>query len=136
MASMTVSRPQLASSNGAFAAGARVQTRAARPAGAARSPMVVSAAADKTVVIGLAADSGCGKSTFMRRITSIFGGSPKPPAGGNPDSNTLLSDMTTVICLDDYHSLDRFGRKEKNVTALAPEAQNFDLMAEQVRCRG
>ncbi len=33
--------------------------------------------------------------------------------GGNPDSNTLLSDMTTVICLDDYHSLDRFGRKEK-----------------------
>jgi hypothetical protein len=51
--------------------------------------------------------------------------------GGNPDSNTLLSDMTTVICLDDYHSLDRNGRKEKGVTALAPEAQNFDLMYEQ-----
>lgn len=34
-------------------------------------------------------------------------------SGGNPDSNTLISDMTTVICLDDYHSLDRFGRKEK-----------------------
>ena len=31
------------------------------------------------VVIGLAADSGCGKSTFMRRMTSIFGGAPKPP---------------------------------------------------------
>ena len=28
-------------------------------------------------------------------------------AGGNPDSNTLLSDMATVICLDDYHCLDR-----------------------------
>jgi len=41
--------------------------------------------------------------------------------------------MTTVICLDDYHSLDRTGRKEKNVTALAPEAQNFDLMYEQVK---
>lgn len=40
--------------------------------------------------------------------------------------------MTTVICLDDYHSLDRKGRAEKGVTALAPEAQNFDLMAEQV----
>jgi hypothetical protein len=25
--------------------------------------------------------AGCGKSTFMRRMTSIFGGSPKPPAG-------------------------------------------------------
>lgn len=54
-------------------------------------------------------------------------------AGGNPDSNTLISDMTTVICLDDYHCLDRNGRKEKNVTALAPEAQNFDLMYEQVK---
>jgi phosphoribulokinase len=41
--------------------------------------------------------------------------------------------MTTVICLDDYHCLDRKGRAEKGVTALAPEAQNFDLMYEQVR---
>lgn len=54
-------------------------------------------------------------------------------SGGNPDSNTLLSDMTTVVCLDDYHCLDRFGRKEKGVTALDPKAQNFDLMYEQVR---
>eukprot|EP00877_Chromochloris_zofingiensis_P003119 jgi/Chrzof1/12808/Cz07g08080.t1_PRK[v5.2] len=68
----------------------------------------------------------------MRRMTSIFGGSPKPPQGGNPDSNTLISDMTTVICLDDYHCLDRKGRAEKGVTALAPEAQNFDLMYQQV----
>merc|ERR1712196_496990 len=61
------------------------------------------------------------------------GGEPKAPEGGNPESNTLLSDRTTVICLDDYHCLDRFGRKEKNVTALAPEAQNFDPMYEQVK---
>lgn len=54
-------------------------------------------------------------------------------AGGNPDSNTLISDMTTVICLDDYHCLDRKGRSEKKVTALAPAAQNFDLMASQVK---
>lgn len=100
---------------------------------AERSAVVVKAADDKVVVIGLAADSGCGKSTFMRRVTGIFGGDPKPPAGGNPDSNTLISDMTTVICLDDYHCLDRNGRKEAKVTALAPEAQNFDLMYEQVR---
>ncbi|KAG6497933.1 hypothetical protein ZIOFF_045839 [Zingiber officinale] len=89
--------------------------------------------AEKTVVIGLAADSGCGKSTFMRRLTSVFGGAAEPPKGGNPDSNTLISDTTTVICLDDYHSLDRTGRKEKGVTALDPRANNFDLMYEQVK---
>eukprot|EP00887_Chlorella_sp_A99_P008117 scaffold12.g8117.t1 len=98
-----------------------------------RRVVVVRAAEDKVVVIGLAADSGCGKSTFMRRVTGIFGGTPKPPEGGNPDSNTLISEMTTVICLDDYHALDRNGRKEKKVTALAPEAQNFELMYQQVK---
>lgn len=41
--------------------------------------------------------------------------------------------MTTVICLDDYHSLDRFGRKTEGVTALDPKAQNFDLMYEQTK---
>lgn len=54
-------------------------------------------------------------------------------AGGNPESNTLISDMTTVICLDDYHSLDRTGRKQEGVTALDPKAQNFDLMYEQIK---
>lgn len=92
-----------------------------------------SAGDGQTVVIGLAADSGCGKSTFMRRLTSVFGGAAEPPKGGNPDSNTLISDTTTVICLDDYHSLDRTGRKEKGVTALDPRANNFDLMFEQVK---
>eukprot|EP00967_Tisochrysis_lutea_P082337 scaffold113981_cov20-Tisochrysis_lutea.AAC.3 len=51
--------------------------------------------------------------------------------GGNPDSNTLISDMTTVICLDDFHSLDRSGRTREKVTALDPKAQNFKLMYEQ-----
>ncbi|KGN55708.1 phosphoribulokinase, chloroplastic [Cucumis sativus] len=92
-----------------------------------------SAGDQQTVVIGLAADSGCGKSTFMRRLTSVFGGAAKPPRGGNPDSNTLISDTTTVICLDDYHSLDRTGRKQKGVTALDPRANDFDLMYEQVK---
>ncbi|GMH35943.1 hypothetical protein BSKO_03811 [Bryopsis sp. KO-2023] len=119
-------------SRGAFT---RVSCKAVRgTAGRGRRSLVVRAAeVDKTIVVGLAADSGCGKSTFMRRMTGVFGGDPKPPTGGNPDSNTLLSDMTTVICLDDYHCLDRYGRKEKNVTALAPEAQDFDLMHNQVK---
>lgn len=54
-------------------------------------------------------------------------------AGGNPESNTLISEMTTVICMDDYHALDRNGRKKEGVTALDPKAQNFDLMYEQIR---
>ena len=41
--------------------------------------------------------------------------------------------MTTVICLDDYHSLDRQGRKKESVTALDPKAQNFDLMYQQIK---
>jgi phosphoribulokinase len=101
--------------------------------GARRAVVVCKAGDGQTVVIGLAADSGCGKSTFMRRLTSVFGGAGSPPKGGNPDSNTLISDTTTVICLDDYHSLDRFGRKEKAVTALDPRANDFDLMYEQVK---
>ena len=92
--------------------GAPVKTRAARV------NTVVRAARDGPVVIGLAADSGCGKSTFMRRMTSLFGGKASPPEGGNPDSNTLISDTTTVLCLDDYHLNDREGRKKSGLTAL------------------
>eukprot|EP00793_Prasinoderma_coloniale_P002528 PRCOL_00002010-RA len=70
----------------------------------------------------------------MRRMTSLFGGDASPPAGGNPDSNTLISDTTTVICLDDYHMYDRAGRKETNTTALNGDVgQNFDMMYEQVK---
>lgn len=94
---------------------ARVGNNAARQVASSRRVRAVhvsSSAQDKPIIVALAADSGCGKSTFMRRMTGVFGGEAKPPEGGNPDSNTLLSDMTTVICLDDYHSLDRYGRKK------------------------
>jgi phosphoribulokinase len=108
-----------------------VTKKAARSAG--RAQFTTKADGKEVVLIGLAADSGCGKSTFMRRITSLFGGSPSPPEGGNPDSNTLLSEITTVVCLDDYHSLDRTGRKEEGVTALDPAAQDFELMYTQTK---
>ena len=57
-----------------------------------------------------------GKSTFLRRISDLFG-----------------ETFVTVICLDDYHSLDRKQRKETGITALDPRANNFDLMYEQIR---
>merc|ERR1719428_2569570 len=93
---------------------------------------------EKVVLIGVAADSGCGKSTFMRRLTNIFGGARVGPLGGGFDAgswetNTLVSDTTTVICLDDYHSNDREGRKVTKRTALDLAENNFDLMYEQLK---
>lgn len=90
------------------------------------------------IVIGLAADSGCGKSTFMRRVTSTFGGDQCGPLGGGFgnggwETNTLVSDMATVICLDDYHLNDREGRKVSGLTALNTAEQKFDLMFEHVK---
>ncbi|CBN76689.1 Phosphoribulokinase [Ectocarpus siliculosus] len=92
---------------------------------------------EKVVLIGVAADSGCGKSTFMRRLTSIFGGDTVGPLGGGFDNggwetNSLVSDLTTVLCLDDYHLNDRGGRKVSGRTALHTEEQKFDLMYEQL----
>jgi len=71
---------------------------------------------DRVVLIGVAGDSGCGKSTFLRRLADLFG-----------------EEFMTVICLDDYHSLDRKQRKETGITALDPRANNFDLMYEQIK---
>lgn len=89
------------------------------------------------VMIGVAADSGCGKSTFMRRLTNVFGGDTVGPLGGGFgnggwETNTLVSDQTTVICLDDYHLNDREGRKVSKRTALDTAEQKFDLMYEQM----
>ena len=72
------------------------------------------------VLIGVAADSGCGKSTFMRRLTGIFGGTNVGPLGGGFDAgswetNTLVSDTTTVICLDDYHLSEHPASSDRNV---------------------
>jgi len=88
------------------------------------------------VVIGVAADSGTGKSTFMRRLTSIFGGECKLNDIGR-ETNTLVSDTTTVICLDDYHKWDREGRKSNpewpnGITALHEACQDWDKMAADV----
>jgi len=77
------------------------------------------------VVIGVAADSGCGKSTFLRRILGALGTDVTP-------GHTAVGDMMTVICLDDYHTNDRAGRKATGLTALDARENDFALMGAQI----
>lgn len=76
-------------------------------------------------------------NSCVSQISKVFGGSTVGPLGGGfPigwETNTLVSDMTTVICLDDYHANDRQGRKKTGLTALHVKEQNFDLMYEQIK---
>merc|ERR1712066_462828 len=77
------------------------------------------------VMIGVAADSGCGKSTFLRRILGALGTEVAP-------GHTAVGDMMTVICLDDYHINDRAGRKVTGLTALDTKENDFKLMNAQM----
>jgi len=77
------------------------------------------------VIIGVAADSGCGKSTFLRRILGALGTEVTP-------GHTAIGDMMTVICLDDYHTNDRAGRKATGLTALDAKENDFALMGVQI----
>ncbi|MDD1675597.1 MAG: phosphoribulokinase [Methanomicrobiales archaeon] len=58
--------------------------------------------------IGVAGDSGSGKTTFTQAIRLIFG-----------------SDLVSTITLDDYHRYDREERRRLKVTPLAPEANDL-----------
>merc|ERR1719373_798412 len=77
------------------------------------------------VMIGVAADSGCGKSTFLRRILGALGTEVS-------SGHTAVGDMMTVICLDDYHINDRAGRKVTGLTALDTKENDFELMDAQM----
>lgn len=116
----------------------RTPTWVRKHASSSVAPSMALGDADEPVVlIGVAADSGCGKSTFMRRLVQNFGGSNVGPLGGGFgnggwETNTLTSDDVTVICLDDYHLNDREGRKVTKRTALDAAENNFDLMYEQL----
>ena len=61
--------------------------------------------------IGVAGDSGSGKTTFTQGIRSIFG-----------------SELVSTITLDDYHRYDREERKKLGITALNPAANRIDQL--------
>lgn len=73
------------------------------------------AASPYIFIIGVAGDSGSGKTTFTQGIRSIFG-----------------DDLVSTITLDDYHSLDRTGRKKEGVTPLNPRANRLDRLEKDV----
>jgi phosphoribulokinase len=65
--------------------------------------------------IGVAGDSGSGKTTFTNAIRQIFG-----PA------------LVSTITLDDYHKYDREERKRLDITPLHPDANNISLLEEHI----
>jgi len=69
----------------------------------------------RPIMVAVGGDSGTGKTTLVSGLYRIFG-----------------SERITNICLDDYHRLDRAGRKRAGLTALNPAANHITLMAEHV----
>lgn len=73
------------------------------------------ACSDRVFTIGVAGDSGSGKTTFTRAIRAIFG-----------------PELVATITLDDYHRYDREERRHLGITPLVPEANDLDLLAEHI----
>lgn len=72
--------------------------------------------AGRPILLCLVGDSGAGKSTLSNGCVEILG-----------------RDRVTDVCLDDYHSLDRVGRTAKRITALHPDCNHLDLVAQHLR---
>jgi len=73
------------------------------------------AASPYIFTIGVAGDSGSGKTTFTQGVRDIFG-----------------SDLVSTITLDDYHRLDREGRRREGLTALNPTANRIDRIEQDL----
>jgi phosphoribulokinase len=73
------------------------------------------AASPYIFTLGVAGDSGSGKTTFTEGIRSIFG-----------------TDLVSTISLDDYHSLDRNTRRKQGLTALNPKANRIDQIEQDL----
>ncbi len=66
-------------------------------------------------LIGVAGDSGSGKSTFTKAISDIFG-----------------DELVSSITVDDYHLYDRKTRTEMGITPLLHSANNLKLLEENL----
>jgi phosphoribulokinase len=73
------------------------------------------AASPYIFTIGVAGDSGSGKTTFTQGVRDIFGG-----------------DLVSTITLDDYHRLDREGRRREGLTPLNPAANRIERLEQDL----
>lgn len=67
-------------------------------------------------MLGIAGDSGAGKTTISSGIARLLG-----------------VGRTTQICVDDYHKYDRKQRAALGITPLNPECNYMDIMEQHVR---
>jgi phosphoribulokinase len=67
------------------------------------------------MLIGVVGDSGSGKTTLSAALAQELGAA-----------------RVTAICLDDYHRYDRAERARLDITALSPECNRLDLMADHL----
>ena len=68
------------------------------------------------IIIGVAGDSGSGKTTYSNGIRRLLG-----------------TDLVETICTDGYHKEDREQRKKSGRLPLDPEANYLDLLATHLR---
>jgi phosphoribulokinase len=66
-------------------------------------------------IIGVAGDSGSGKTTFTNAIRQIFG-----------------NELVSTITLDDYHRYDRDERRKRLITPLSPESNNIRTLESDI----
>ncbi len=69
-----------------------------------------------SLIIGVAGDSGSGKSTFTRSISNLLG-----------------NDLVSFFSLDDYHTEDRETRMKTGHLPLDPSINNLALAAEHLK---
>ena len=73
------------------------------------------ASSSETFIIGVAGDSGAGKTTFAKGILSVLG-----------------TDLVSHFSTDDYHLEDREQRTKSGILPLDPEVNRLDLYAEHL----
>lgn len=69
----------------------------------------------RPVMLGVVGDSAAGKTTISAGIAQLIG-----------------SEITTVVCVDDYHRYNREQRKQLGITALHPDCNYIDIMEQHI----
>jgi phosphoribulokinase len=69
----------------------------------------------RPVILGVVGDSAAGKTTMTRGLVRVLG-----------------EDNVAHICTDDYHRYDRKQRAELGITALHPDCNHLDIIAQHL----